>query len=263
MTSDQRRHRSVSERLANHLDLAGIVAETKRAKVEDRSTIDDEDAHVIEEHFRERDEVEKNLLGDPTMPEVPVLEVETGGSNSQACYEWVLERDPDVLLLYGTSIIRDPLASRFEDRMINLHLGLSPYFRGAGTNFWPLVEGLPELVGATVHLATDDVDAGPILTQVRPDPEPGDRVHEIGTKAILEGAEAMGRVVAPYLAGEIEPVPQRADQGRVYKRADFDADAVRQLWANLDDGMVAEYIENLERRRKDYPIVDNLQGEPA
>ena len=72
-----------------------------------------------------------------------------------------------------------------------MHLGLSPYYRGSGTNFWPLVDRLPECVGVTIHLAIPSVDAGPILTQVRPDIEPTDRAHEIGSRAIIAGLYAL------------------------------------------------------------------------
>ena len=39
-------------------------------------------------------------------------------------------------MVYGTTIIKGDLIRIFEKRIINLHLGLSPYYRGAGTNFF-------------------------------------------------------------------------------------------------------------------------------
>ena len=36
--------------------------------------------------------------------------------------------------------------------------------------------------------------------------------------------------------------------GRVYKRADFSADAVRRLYDNFANGMVPEYLANRARR---------------
>src|SRR5207244_13617600 len=125
-------------------------------------------------------------------------------------------------------------------RAVNLHLGLSPYYRGHATNFWPLVNGEPECVGATVHLATLDVDAGPILRQARPELAPDDRAHDAGCKAIVAGAAALPHPVAGYADGRAEPVPQQGG-GRLYRRADFDADAVATMRRRLDEGMIPRY----------------------
>jgi methionyl-tRNA formyltransferase len=139
--------------------------------------------------------------------------------------------------------------------MINLHLGLSPYYRGSGTNFWPLVNREPECVGATIHLAVRRVDAGAIYAQVRPEVERGDRAHEIGTRAAMAGAAALAGVLARHGGGQLSARPQDLSLGRVYRRADFTADSVRRLWQNLDSGMVDEYLADAPRRQERYPII--------
>ena len=48
-------------------------------------------------------------------------------------------------------------------KAINIHAGVSPYYRGAGCNFWALYDGNPHLVGATIHLLSKGLDSGPIL----------------------------------------------------------------------------------------------------
>ena len=46
---------------------------------------------------------------------------------------------------------------------INIHAGLSPYYRGSDCNFWALYDDNPHLVGATIHLLSKGLDNGPIL----------------------------------------------------------------------------------------------------
>ena len=95
---------------------------------------------------------------------------------------------PDVVLVFGTGILREPLLSAFAGRIINIHLGLSPYYRGAGTNFWPLVNREPEYVGATIHYLDAGIDTGPILAHARPAIARGDGPHDIGNKTIVAAA---------------------------------------------------------------------------
>jgi methionyl-tRNA formyltransferase len=137
---------------------------------------------------------------------------------------------------------------------VNMHLGLSPYYRGAATNFWPLVNGEPECVGATIHLATLSVDAGPILRQARPAIEPEDGAHEIGCRAILAGADAAVGALIDYSNRHLEPRVQ-SGEGRLYRNKDFDADAVVELWRRLESGMIPDYLADRQRRDERFPIV--------
>jgi methionyl-tRNA formyltransferase len=65
------------------------------------------------------------------------VSVARGAVNEPAVCEEILRLGPDLLVAYGPSLIRDPLLSAYAGRFLNIHLGLSPYYRGSGTNFWP------------------------------------------------------------------------------------------------------------------------------
>src|SRR5690606_39404976 len=60
--------------------------------------------------------------------------------------------DSDVYVVFGASYIRGPLIDYLVARgAINIHMGVSPYYRGSSCNFWALYDGRPEYVGATIH----------------------------------------------------------------------------------------------------------------
>jgi len=46
-------------------------------------------------------------------------------------------------------------------------LGLSPYYLGSGTNYWPLVNEKPEFVVATFMHIDTDIDTEEIIHQIR------------------------------------------------------------------------------------------------
>jgi len=95
------------------------------------------------------------------------VELAKGQINEPGYVDEIVQSDPDLIVAYGCSLIREPLLSHFQGRLLNVHLGLSPYYRGTGTNFWPLVKGEPELVGATFMHMDQGVDTGAILHQIR------------------------------------------------------------------------------------------------
>ena len=253
MTGDKRRHRWVARQLGNVLDLRCVVVEAKRNPVGPNAEPAFDD--VVMRHFARRESVESAMLGSPAPLDVEMIRVPTGEINRIDLYERVAEMKPDVVIVYGTGIIRAPLLNSFEDRLVNLHLGLSPYYRGAGTNFWPLVDGKPECVGATIHLVRAAVDAGPVLHQVRPSAKASDDAHELGTRALMAAVDVLPDAVSNFLRGSIRARPQDLSIGKVFKRSDFDSSAVLRLSRNLEDGMMDDYVRDLAVRQEAFPIV--------
>ena len=70
----------------------------------------------------------------------------------------------DVYVVFGSSYIRGELVDfLIKQKAINVHAGVSPYYRGTDCNFWALYDNNPHLVGATIHLLSKGLDSGPIL----------------------------------------------------------------------------------------------------
>lgn len=260
LVGDHLRHRWYATRLADdrRIELRGVVSERQPPEISGPRDADDA---LVREHFELRRQAEERWLGSARAWDalgVPVLTVARGDTNTSAVAEWVRAREPEFLLLYGCGIVRAPLLEWYEGRVVNVHLGLSPYYRGHATNFWPLVKGEPECVGATVHLATADVDAGDILTQVRPEISREDGSHDIGCKAIIAGTEALLDVLPGYARGAVRTVRPRPG-GEVYRRTDFDADpdgAIVELRRRFSAGMISDYLANKRERDARFPIVE-------
>ena len=70
----------------------------------------------------------------------------------------------DVYVVFGSSYIKGELIDfLLEQRAINIHAGVSPYYRGTDCNFWALYDDNPHLMGTTIHLLSRGLDSGPIL----------------------------------------------------------------------------------------------------
>ena len=91
----------------------------------------------------------------------------------------IIELDPDLIISYGCSIIKSKLLSVFKGRFINIHLGLSPYYKGSATNFWPFVYNEPQFAGVSFLKIDKGIDAAPIIHQIRPCFKEKDNIHDI------------------------------------------------------------------------------------
>ncbi len=254
LTSGNLRHRWVAARLAKVAELVCVVSE---AKPQQNTGTTMAEAAEMREYFDARDLAEYRWFRDApdhfcqvateawTMP--------WQGANSIEVFERLRAAEIDRLFLFGSSIIREPLLSHFQGRIVNMHLGLSPYYRGSATNYWPLVDGVPECVGVTIHHATAIVDGGGILAQARPDPTPADDVHDLGCKTIMAGAKLLQQI-AQWPA----PLPDGVRQtgaGKLCRRADFSIDSLRQVRLHMEQNLLIEYLSDKAIRDLRYPIV--------
>jgi folate-dependent phosphoribosylglycinamide formyltransferase PurN len=240
------RHQFVANTLAARMEVAGVWQEEKSFEPMRYASSADEEA-TIARHFAARDAAEDQYFADHARLRAPGRRVRAGGCNDAGEIEAMWRLQPDAVLVFGTSLLKQPLLDRFDGRIVNIHLGLSPYYRGAGTNFWPLVNGEPEYCGATIHFLDEGVDSGPILAHVRPEIERADGPHDIGNKTIVAAADALAAVARAHVQAPLTGVVQRGD-GRVYKRADFSAAAVDRLYANFAAGMIADYLRHRQER---------------
>ena len=248
------RHRYVANCWFQRLNVVGVIGEKKRPVASPEKAADGE---VVVSHYRQRDQAEARWLAEGERFQVgarDLLVIEKGQANSREVFDWIRARNPELVLLFGSTIITDPLLGAFQGRIVNMHLGLSPYYRGAATNFWPLVFNQPECAGVTIHVPVARVDAGPILIQGRPALEASDGCHDIGCKAIRLGAELMPEGIRRLLEGRLSAPPDPV-KGRLFKRTDFTAESVLTMRQNVARGMVPLFLREQNRLER-YPIVE-------
>tara|TARA_B100000003_G_C10917522_1_gene365924 strand:+ start:442 stop:1245 length:804 start_codon:yes stop_codon:yes gene_type:complete len=164
----------------------------------------------------------------------------------------IINKNPDLLICYGSSLIKSRLLEIFRNKFINVHLGLSPYYRGTGTNVWPLINNEPGMVGATFMHIDSGIDTGEIIHQVRADIFLGDSPHTIGNRLIIKMTQNYINLITNFKF--IPKVKQPNVKGKLYQNNDFDDSACRKLYDNFNNGMIEKYLKKNEFSN---PIVSN------
>lgn len=126
---------------------------------------------IKKDYFSKVSETEKIIFGNycflPT--NVKLISIPKGEVNSIPIKILDDALNSEQIIVFGSSIIKGELCQELVlKNAINIHMGLSPYYRGSGCNFWAVYDKKPELVGATVHKITKSVDVGEILFQSIP-----------------------------------------------------------------------------------------------
>lgn len=82
-------------------------------------------------------------------------------------------RDVELVVMAGFGTVMPKAAAEFPGRLLNTHPALLPSFKGWHAVREALVAGV-KVTGCTVHIATAEVDEGPILAQEAVVVEPDD-----------------------------------------------------------------------------------------
>ncbi|MBN1123575.1 MAG: hypothetical protein JXA82_01110 [Sedimentisphaerales bacterium] len=211
-------------------------------------------------HAQAREQSEEDFFGlfiqHTTDHSCPVF-IPKGEVNSEACVNEIFSIKPDLVVAYGCSLIREPLLNAFAGRFLNVHLGLSPYYRGSGTNYWPLVHAKPEYIGATFMHIDAGIDTGPVIHQLRARVCWGDTPSSIGNRLIVDMTRTYRLIIEQFDRLErMSPLPL-PKQVHVCKSRDFTEESVTTLYENFRNGLVERYLLEREDRCMAVPILEN------
>jgi len=126
------------------------------------------------------------------------------------------ELNPDLIAVFGTSLIRGKLLQKGRLGMVNLHGGLSPEYRGADCTFWALYNGEPEKIGCTLHYIDAGIDTGRLIAHVCPEVMPDDNELVLFWRGVKESARVYAELMRRLAMGDSVGVSQHG-KGRLYQ----------------------------------------------
>lgn len=123
---------------------------------------------------------------------------------------------PDLIAVFGTSLIRGELLNKGRLGMVNLHGGLSPEYRGSDCTFWALYNQEPEKIGCTIHYIDAGIDTGRLIAHVSPEIQPDDDELKLFWRAVRDSASVYGDLMRLLARGETVGAAQ-SGKGRLYQ----------------------------------------------
>ena len=235
------RHAYLANRLYQAGRLAGLVVERREAFVpEPPQGLSPDLVGLYRHHFDQRDRAEARHFGaEVRFPEtVPRLEVARDELNSRAVRAFLAGVPARLLLSYGVHMLsQETLAASPARHRWNLHGGLSPWYRGCITHFWPSYLLEPQMTGFTVHELTDRLDHGPVIHQTGTELVRGDGLHDLACRAVQVLAADLPRLAV--LADQDE-VAARAhtSAGRLWLARDWRPEHLRPVYQHHGDRVV-------------------------
>lgn len=125
-------------------------------------------SNCMNEYFKYVSMAEKKIFkNDYSSNNIHTLEVEYGNLTDIDINNYREFFNSDLYIVFGSSYIKEPLISLLiNNKCINLHMGVSPYYRGSACNFWALTDGNYDKIGGTIHYISKGLDSGDILKTI-------------------------------------------------------------------------------------------------
>ncbi len=137
----------------------------------------------------------------------------------------------DIYVVFGSSYIKGELADYLvKQKAINIHMGVSPYYRGTDCNFWALYDNNPHLVGATIHMLSKGLDSGPMLYHAMSNIK--SNAFEYTMSTVKSAFHSIAERIKDKSIFEIKPLIQdREKEIRYSKKIEFNEKVVKNYFS--------------------------------
>tara|TARA_B110000967_G_scaffold209643_1_gene266798 strand:- start:2090 stop:2890 length:801 start_codon:yes stop_codon:yes gene_type:complete len=120
-----------------------------------------------------------------------------------------------ILITYGCEKIPKDILRIIKCHKWNIHGGLSPWYRGTITHFWPSYMLEPEYTGMTLHELTNEIDGGDIVHQSSVNLNPNDGIHENACRVVKNFSNKLPMLVKTKIKKKLIPIKLKST-GRIW-----------------------------------------------
>ena len=234
ITSDQIRHNYLVNLLSNIATKLNVIQE-KKTFYSNQNKI----SNLKKNYFLKVDEAQKKIFGNTAIDKknknIKLLSLEN--KELEKCSLNFLSDflNSDIFIVFGSSFIKKDLVNFLIDhKALNIHLGISPYYRGTDCNFWALFDNNPHLVGATIHLLSKGLDSGPILyhalSEIKEDP------FIYTMSAVKSAFESITQKIENKTIFEHTPeIQDKSKEIKYSKKNEFNDEVIKKFFLNKID----------------------------
>ena len=197
---------------------------------------------LFDHHFLLRDKVESEFFQINQDINIPAIEVSKESLNSIETISFIKKMNPKLVLSYGCHKIDKSIINSFKCKFWNTHGGLSPWYRGTITHFWPSYFLEPQMTGVTLHETSDLIDGGNILFQTSPEMVKGDGIHQLASRSIRKYINILKEKLIGLDYNNLPNGRPQSSTGKVFKTSDWKPEHLEIIYDKYDDSIVDLYL---------------------
>lgn len=202
---------------------------------------------IMSKYFEKVNEAQLKIFGNSYVnnlnKNVKVLPI-TPGDINKCSLEFLTDfLKSDIYVVFGSSYIKGDLVDfLIQQKTINIHIGVSPYYRGTDCNFWALYDNNPHLVGATIHMLSKGLDSGPMLYHAMSNLKTNQFEYTMST--VKSAFHSISERINNETIFNIKPILQnKSHEIRYSKKTEFNEEIVKSF-LDMDINLDAKKFDN-------------------
>ncbi len=245
--------------------VCGAVMQEREGMLSDiPAVLSDDLKKIYKYHFDLRLEMENRYFGSEDkykfMRELPSIIVPEARLNSGEVENFIQSVGADVIISYGPGLIKDNILDLVNGQAFNLHGGLSPWYKGSATMFWPFYFLEPNYVGTTFHYVTKRIDGGKIVHHSVPRLEKDDCMHEVACKAIVQASKDIPQILLAMNSGKIFEGIEQKKNGKLFLDKDWRPEHLKLIYETYEDKIVDLYLEGKINQGNEPTLINGLDS---
>lgn len=239
------RHLYIMNSIHKSFPLSGFVVEKREHMVPcPPDNILEHDKKNFIRHFADRDKAEEFYFGKQEIPNCEIFPIHNEELNTKKTAEFAKKINPDVVFIFGCGIIKTPLYEALPKNTLNLHLGLSPKYRGAATLFWPFYFLEPTFAGSTFHYIVEEPDAGNVIHQTTPELSINDGIHDVACKTVIQSGKDIVTLLKLFQKNKTWNTFKQKGTGKNFLSNNFKPEHLRVIYDLFQNNLVEQYLNN-------------------
>jgi methionyl-tRNA formyltransferase len=191
ISGNHSRHVSVVRKLLESgVDVSWVVEQRENPIPNPPDDLDHSLRKLFKMHFIGRQNAEFDFFGNGIASDLRgdtnTYEVSLDSLNTRATRNFIVQQNANLILSYGCHKLDPEILEISGPKKWNIHGGLSPWYRGTATHFWPSYMLEPQFTGMTLHETTSQIDGGNIVFQTASQLIPTDGIHENACRAVSD-----------------------------------------------------------------------------
>ena len=229
-TANQNRHNYLVNLLSNNCDELFVVQEN-RTIFPGIISGHYPASEIMKKYFKNVDNAQSKIFGNSHIngknKNIHLFPLQSGDLNKCSMDTLSDFLKSDVYVVFGSSYIKGDLVDFLvKNKALNIHMGVSPYYRGTDCNFWALYDDNAHLVGATIHKLSKKLDSGAMLyhalSQIKNNP------FEYTMSTVKSAFYSLAERIKNESIFSIQPEIQNKDKEvRYSKKDEFNEDVVK------------------------------------
>jgi len=245
-SGNQPRHLSLAKELDRIADEVFFISEVNTVFP---GQIDDffKKTEVMQKYFANVINSEKKVFGDIGFlsSNIRTLSIKSGDLNRLDRSQLEEALHSDVYVVFGASYIKGWLVDFLVGKdALNIHMGISPFYRGSSCNFWALYDDNPSYVGSTIHMLSKGLDSGDMLFHCLPNFVDGDSPFDFTMRSVLAAHHGLCQTIDNGSIFSMERIVQdKTAELRYTRNSDF-TDEVANEFLTREYSIVKSSLKN-------------------